>query len=63
MSSSPCAISLSEASRGELVSLSRRGTAPYRLVMRARVILLAADGLPNSVIGARLVICEDTARK
>src|ERR1700689_5931288 len=31
--------------------------------MRARVVLLAADGLANCVIAERLGICEDTARK
>jgi len=61
--SSPYAISLSEAGRGELESLSRRGTAPYRMVMRARIVLLAAGGTANSAIAGRLGICEDTARK
>jgi transposase len=63
MSSSPYAISLSEASREELESLSRRGTAPYQMVMRARIVLLAAGGTANSAIARRLGICEDTARK
>ena len=36
------------------------GTAPFRLVLRARIVLLAADGLANSVIAVRLGICEDT---
>ena len=43
--------------------LARRGTAPHRLVMRARIVLLAADGLANCVIAARLGICDDTVRK
>ena len=30
---------------------------------RAGFVLLAADGLANSAIAARLGICEDTARK
>ena len=63
MPSSPYAISLCEASRGELESLSRRGTAPYQMVMRVRVVLLAADGTANSAIAGRLGICQDTARK
>jgi DNA-binding NarL/FixJ family response regulator len=63
MPSSPYAISLSEASHEELESLSRRGTAPYQLVMRARIVLLAAGGTANSAIAGRLGICQDTARK
>ena len=63
MPSSPYAISLSEASREELESLSRRGTAPYQMVMRVRIVLLAAGGAANCAIAGRLGICEDTARK
>ena len=63
MPSSPHAISLSEASRAELESVSRRGTAPYQMVMRVRIVLLAADGTANSAIAGRLGLCQDTARK
>jgi len=63
MPSSPYAIVLSEASREELESLSRRGTAPYQMVLRARIVLLAAGGTANCAIAGRLGICEDTARK
>jgi transposase-like protein len=56
-------ICLGDAERAELESLSRRATAPFRLVVRARVVLLAADGLANCAIAERLGICEDTARK
>ena len=63
MPSSPYAISLSEASREELESFSRRGTAPYQMVMRVRIVLLAAGGAANCAIAGRLGICEDTARK
>jgi transposase len=58
-----CVVRLGDADRAELESVSRRGTAPYRQVMRARIVLLAADGLASSVIAARLGICDDTARK
>jgi transposase len=61
--SSPYVVCLDDAGRVELESVSRRGTAPYRLVLRARIVLLAADSLANSVIAARLGICQDTARK
>ena len=61
--SSPYAIGLGDAERAELESLSRRATAPFRLVVRARTVLLAADGVANCAITERLDICEDTARK
>ncbi len=56
-------ICLDDAGRAELESCPGARTAPYRLVLRARIVLLAADGLANSVIAERLGICEDTARK
>jgi len=56
-------ICLDDAGRAELESASRRATAPFRLVQRARIVLLAADGLPGRAIAARLGICEDTVRK
>jgi hypothetical protein len=61
--SSPYVICLGDAERAELESLSRRATAPFRLVLRARIVLLAAAGTANSVVAERLRICEDTARK
>jgi hypothetical protein len=60
---SPYVIRLGDVERAELESLSRRATAPFRLVVRARVVLLAADGVTNCAIAERLGICEDTARK
>jgi transposase len=60
---SPYVIVLSGAARGELESASRRATAPFRLVLRARIVLLAADGLANCAIAAWLGTCDDTARK
>jgi hypothetical protein len=61
--SSPYVICLGDAERAELESLSRRAAAPFRLVLRARIVLLAAAGTANRVIAERLLICEDTARK
>jgi len=60
---SPYVIRLGDAGRAELESVSRRATAPFRLVLRARIVLLAADGVPNCAIAERLGICADTARK
>jgi transposase len=61
--SSPYVIRLSDAGRAELESLSRRATAPHRMVLRARIVLLATGDAGNSEIPRRLGICEDTARK
>ena len=63
MACSPYVICLGEAERAELESVSRRASAPFRLVLRSRIVLLAAAGTANRVIAERLGICEDTARK
>jgi transposase len=63
VTASPYAIRLDDAGRAELEAVSRRATAPFRLVLRARIVLLAAAGLPNPAVAARLGVCEDTARK
>jgi transposase len=60
---SPYVICLDDAARVELEAVSRRATAPFRLVQRARIVLLAAAGLENREVAARLGVCEDTARK
>jgi transposase len=61
--SPPYVICLSDADRAELESLSRRATAPHRMVLRARIVLLAAGNTPNCEIAQRLSACADTARK
>lgn len=53
---SPFTIDLSPAERTALEATSRRYTAPYRDVVRARIVLLAADGAENKEIGRRLVL-------
>ncbi len=63
MPSSPYVICLGGAERAELESVSRRASAPFRLVLRSRIVLLAAAGTANRLIAERLGICEDTARK
>ena len=45
---------LSEPVRAELEGMLRSRSLPHTLVRRARVILLAADGLYNTVIGTRV---------
>jgi hypothetical protein len=56
---SPFVIELTGQERRELLSRARRYTSPYRDVIRAKIVLLASQGLSNDVIGARL----DTPRQ
>lgn len=51
---SPFAIRLSCEERQVLEQRSRQYTLPYREVIRAKVVLLAAEGLENKEIGERL---------
>jgi transposase len=56
---SPYAVELTEAEREALSVRVRRYTSPYRDVIRAKIVLFAAQGLANDVIAARL----DTPRQ
>ena len=56
---SPYLIELTQQERNELESRVRKYTSPYRDVIRARIVLLAAQGLSNEVIASRL----DTPRQ
>jgi transposase len=56
---SPYAVTLTAAERTELEARARRYTSPYVEVVRARIVLYAADGLGNDEIAARL----DTPRQ
>jgi len=51
---SPYFIVLSAEERAYLERLSRKYTALYNLVVGAKVVLLAAEGLDNKTIGERL---------
>ena len=51
---SPFVVELSEANRTVLEERSRAYTAPFAEVVRAKIVLLAADGEDNTVIAARL---------
>ena len=51
---SPFVIELSPAERAALESTSRRYSAPYRDVVRARIVLLSADRQENVEIARRL---------
>jgi transposase len=56
---SPYVLELTAAQRTELEARARRYTLPYREVVRAKIVLLAAAGLDNDEIAARL----DTRRE
>src|SRR5882672_6448676 len=56
---SPFRIQLTREERRALEARARKYTSPYRDVIRAKLVLLAAEGLPNDVIAARL----DTPRQ
>ena len=45
---------ISESERASLRALLRAGTTEQRLVMRARIVLAAADGTANERIAAQL---------
>jgi len=51
---SPYEIQLSSDERRELERLARKYTAPYCDVMRAKIVLLASEGLSNGEIAERL---------
>jgi transposase len=56
---SPYHIALTADERRQLEAAARRYTSPYRDVVRARIVLYAAEGLGNDEIAARL----DTPRQ
>ncbi len=56
---SPYRVELTEHERQALEGLARKYTSPYRDVIRAKIVLLAAEDLANDVIATRL----DTSRQ
>jgi transposase len=55
-------IELSDTERQDLQALVRRHSTPQQLVLRARVVLAAADGANNAHIARQLNISLDMAR-
>ena len=51
---SPFAVKLRSSERVLLEKIARRYTSPYRDVVRAKIILYAAQGLDNQAIAERL---------
>ena len=56
---SPYVIQLTRCERAELLARSREYTSPYRDVVRAKIVLLASQGLGNASIAEHL----DTPRQ
>jgi hypothetical protein len=55
-------VEMSEADRRELRRRARSKGAPAREVERARIVLLAADGMPGKRIAAMVGVCTVSAR-
>ena len=51
---SPFDVSLSREERLKLQSIARKYTSPYCDVVRAKIVLLAEQGLSNDLIASRL---------
>ena len=60
---SPYAIRLSHEERTILEGRARKYTLPYRDVIRAQIVLMAAQGLRNDEIAARLNVGRDVVSK
>ena len=60
---SPYRIVLAQSEKEELEAITRRYTSPYRDVIRAKIVLLAAQGLENKQIGERLDVPRQIVSK
>ena len=60
---SPYVISLSLKEKDALQQIARKYTLPYFIVVRAKAILLAADGLENKQIGEKLDLPREVVSK
>ena len=60
---SPYRVVLADQERRVLVKRARSERAAHRDVLRAQVILAAAEGASNAEIARRLGVCDDTVRK
>lgn len=55
-------IELTAAQRNRIKKLARSQRMPHRTVVRARIVQLAARGLPNATIAGRLSLCSCSAK-
>jgi transposase len=60
---SPYHIILSQAERIELESIAGKYTSPYYNVVRAKIVLMAAQNLDNKTIGERLSLPRQIVSK
>jgi transposase len=60
---SPYAIVLSDVEQRELERIANKYTSPYYIVVRAKAVLLAAQGLDNKTIGERLSLPRQIVSK
>jgi transposase-like protein len=60
---SPFVIELSDEDRDELEAVLRRRTSEQRMVLRARIVLAAADGEENATIAGELDVALNTVIK
>jgi transposase-like protein len=60
---SPYSIQLTSAEKLQLESLARKYTSPYNAVVRAKMVLLASQGLPNDQIAASLSVPRQIVSK
>ena len=58
-----CPLVLSEEERAELSALARRRKTAQALAMRARIVLLAGEGIGNKEVAAKLGIDQTTVGK
>src|SRR5208337_3942673 len=54
------AVVLPEADRQQLTSVAHSRSLPHCLVIRARLVLMAAEGLPSSVISEKLGLSQQS---
>ena len=60
---SPFAVVLSDSERKRLQRIANKYTSPYYTVVRAKVVLMAAQGLDNKTIGERLSLPRQIVSK
>lgn len=60
---SPFVVELSQRERRTLEARAKKYTAPYRDVVRAKIVLMAAEDIGNNVIAERLDIPRQVVSK
>lgn len=60
---SPFSVVLSDSEQITLEQIANKYTSPYYIVVRAKVVLMAAQGLDNKTIGERLSLPRQIVSK